>query len=398
MKLWASLRVAVKSLGANKLRSLLTMLGVIIGVAAVIIVVAIGEGLKADTLNRILALGTNMLTIQAGHSHTPGARQGHITLADLDALKGKAESVSWTAPELTSNEQAKYRNLSHTTRVVATTPEWQLIRNYKVVEGRFITNADLYARDTVCVLGKTLVDELFYGRPQLGAKIKIRRTSFTVVGILEEKGGGWMNPDDQIIVPFTTGRARLSGGQYLNNILMSAQSSEATTEAVSSIERILRRQHRILKGDDDDFRIRTQEEFLTTMAETGAIMTRFLTGIALVSLLVGGVGIMNIMLVSVTERTREIGIRKAIGAKPRDIMVQFLIESVVLSITGGVLGTGIGLLVIRLIGTALGFTAITSVPAIFTAFGFAAAVGVFFGLYPARKASGLHPIEALRYE
>lgn len=398
MNLWASLRVAVKSLAANKLRSLLTMLGVIIGVAAVIIVVAIGEGLKADTLNRIRGLGTNVLTIQPSRSRTPGAREGHITLDDLAALQAQAEYVTYTAPELTSTQQVKYRNLSHGTRVVATTPEWQKIRNSKVVKGRFINHADLHARDTVCVLGSAVVDELFYGRPQIGVKITIRGSAFTVVGILEEKGGGWMNPDDQIIIPFTTGRARITGGRYLSSILMSAESSEATDKAVASITRILRRQHRLLKSQEDDFRIRTQEEMLATMEETAAVMTRFLTGIALVSLLVGGVGIMNIMLVSVTERTREIGVRKAVGAKPRDIMIQFLIESVVLSVTGGVLGTGVGLAITGSVGGALGFGPIISVPAIFTAFGFAAFVGVFFGLYPARKASGLHPIEALRYE
>jgi len=398
VNLGASLRVAVKSLAANKLRSLLTMLGVIIGVSAVIVVVAIGEGLKSDTLNRIQALGVNAMLVHPAQARKPRNRMGHLTLEDADALKREARHIAYVAPEISRGEQAKYRNLTHATQVVGTVPDWQFIRNFKIAHGRFINEGDLRARATVCVLGQTLVDELFYGRPQLGVTITIRHTRFTVVGILEEKGTSWMNPDDEIVIPLTTARTRLWGGQFIDRILLSSDSPNATDQAVASVTRVLRRRHRLMPGDDDDFRVRTQAEFMQTMAQVGTMMTAFLGSIALVSLLVGGVGIMNIMLVSVTERTREIGIRKAVGARPRDIMMQFLIESVVLSVMGGMIGIALGASVIHAIGSALGFSPVLSLSAMATAFFFAASVGIFFGLYPARKAAVLHPIAALRYE
>ncbi len=400
MNLRASLRIAVTSLLANKGRSLLTMLGVIIGVAAVIIVVAIGEGLKADTLSRIQSLGTNMLYVGPQRSsRLAGRAAGKLELEHVEMIRQEGEGIAYVAPDLNRTEQIKYRNLTHSSRVTATTPEYAEIRNMKIEEGRFITDADNRARKRVAVIGATLVEELFYGRPQIGATIKVKGISFEVVGILESKGsGGFFNQDDTVVIPFFTGQGRLWGGDALSAIQVSAASADESEVAKESLTSILRREHHLREGDEDDFRIRDQTEFLTTMNETADMMTKFLGGIAFVSLLVGGVGIMNIMLVSVTERTREIGTRKAVGARPRDIMTQFLIESVMLSVLGGIIGAAIGITTADAVGSALGWSTSVSVSAILLAFGFSAAVGIFFGLYPAGKASKLDPIDALRYE
>lgn len=399
MSLLEALRTAVMSLLSNKTRSLLTMLGVIIGVAAVLVVVAIGEGLTADTLDRIRSLGTNMLYVSpgAGRRHGPPSRPGRLTDDDWEALKAHVKGVAAMAPAVNGNATAKYRNLNHATRVVGTTPEWPAVSSFKIAHGRFFGAGEERARSRVAVLGSSVVEELFYSRALLGEIIRINGIPFQVIGILEERGGGWGNPDDQIVVPMSTARQRLFGRGDLSAIQISAASAERIPEVMESITKVLRRQHRI-RGEDDDFRIRDQTEMLQTMTETGSTLTKFLGGIALISLLVGGVGIMNIMLVSVAERTREIGVRKAVGAKRGDILAQFLIESTVLSVTGGLIGIAIGLSVSSLLGDTLGWQTIVPPEAVLISFLFAAAVGVFFGYYPARKAALLDPIDCLRYE
>lgn len=399
MSIWAGLWVALDSLVANKLRSFLTMLGIIIGVAAVLVVIAIGEGLKTDMLKRIESLGTNLLSVYpgAGQRFGPTTRPGRLTEEDWKALETDLAGAATVAPALTGGVTSKYRNLTHSTRVLGTTSPWPHVQSFEIVAGRFFGPAEERARARVAVLGNAVVDELFYGRPLLGETIRLNGIPFEVIGTLEEKGGGFGNPDDQIIIPLGTARQRLFGRNDLSNIYISAATPEQVSSVEQSIQQVLRRQHRLRTGEDD-FRIMSQAEFLGTMQETGRTLTMFLGSIAFVSLLVGGVGIMNIMLVSVAERTREIGIRKAVGAKRSHILVQFLIESILLSVAGGLIGTILGGTTASLLGRTLGWQTVVPLWAVVIAFCFAAFVGVFFGLYPARKAALLDPIECLRYE
>ena len=400
MSLLEALRTAFMSLMANKSRSILTMLGVILGVAAVMVVVAIGEGLKADTLDRIRGMGANLLTIRPGGGDGPGwraSRPGRLTDEDVIALRAQATHLQGIAPVVQTTGNARYRNITHGTQVVGTSPEWKDVLAFNMAHGRFITPSEERARSRVAVLASDVVEELFYGRPLVGEFIRINGVPFEVIGILEAKGGGWGNPDDQIVIPMSTARQRLVGSADLRHIYASAVSEEVVPEAIESIRRVLRRTHRVTEHTED-FRIRDQTEMLETMTETTSQISMFIGGIALVSLVVGGVGIMNIMLVSVVERTREIGIRKAVGARRGDILAQFLIESVMLSVIGGVIGIGLGLVAADMIGDALGWATLVPAWAIAVSFLFAAGVGVFFGFYPAQKAAQLDPIECLRYE
>ncbi len=400
MTLLQGLRSALTSLLANKMRSFLTMLGVIIGVAAVIVVVAIGEGLKADVMQRIQGLGTNLLMISPSSRrgpHGPVSRPGRLTDEDWEALEANVTNVSALAPTVQGSASIKYRNRTHSSRVLGSTPDIVTVQNLALAAGRFFTASEQRSRARVVVLGSTVVEELFYGRALLEETVRIKGVPFQVIGVLEEKGGSWGSPDDQVYIPLSTARQRILGQSNLSTIYISAASTKVVTEVEESVTQVLRRQHRV-RNEEDDFRIRSQAEILTTMSETSATLTRFLAGIALVSLLVGGVGIMNIMLVSVAERTREIGIRKAVGARRRDILTQFLIESTALSVIGGIIGSIIGIGISRLVGSGLGWTTVVPPWAILVAFLFAAVVGIFFGYYPSRKAALLDPIECLRYE
>jgi len=403
MNIAEAIRVGIEGLLANKLRSFLTMLGVIIGVAAVIVVVAIGQGLKKETLQRIERLGTNLLTVFPGPSRRAGitTEMTVINLQEEDAeeIRRTVHGIRGVAPEVQGRVQAKYRNRNSRPRLVGSTTDYPEVRNWKVAQGRFFTEAEIRGRARVCVLGKQVVEDLFYGRPCLGEIVRLKGLPFEVIGIAKEVGSAWGEPDNQILAPLSTVKERVLGLDYLTAIAVSAVSTDMLDQVERQIEQLLRRRHKLRTGQPNDFNIMKQSYFIEEMSAASATMTRLLGGIALVSLLVGGVGIMNIMLVSVTERTREIGIRKAVGARKKDILAQFLIESMVLSVIGGLFGILIGVgSAIALGRSGTGWTTIISPLSIVESFLFAAAVGVFFGLWPAKKAADMDPIVALRYE
>lgn len=410
MNLGEALRVALVGLRSNKLRSGLTCLGVIIGVGAVITMIAMGQGASADIKERIQSLGTNLLIVWPGQARKGrlwggvGSRDS-LTTADSAALPEKCPSVAKTAPVVQSTQQVKYRNTNTYTAIIGSTSDWPSVHNYQVEEGRFFNPMEDRANRKVAVIGATVRENLFPATDPVGKKIQIRNMHFLVIGLLKAKGGAssWRDPDDQILIPLGTFLHRLSRGtsakkNVVHRIYVEAVSAGRIPLAQAEIEQVLRQRHRIRRPADDDFNVRTQTEILTQFQGTAKTFTLLLAGIAAVSLLVGGIGIMNIMLVSVTERTREIGLRKAIGATRRDIMIQFLVESVVLSILGGMIGIALGIAGAHLLSTLAGWRTLISPQSILLAFGFSAGVGVFFGLYPARKAAALDPIEALRYE
>jgi putative ABC transport system permease protein len=405
MNLKESFFTALSALLANKLRALLTMLGIIIGVAAVITMIAIGEGAQKAVIDRIQSLGTNLLFV------SPGAQRGggvvviqfgtsmRLKNPDTEALKAKVPAAEAIVPELSRQAQVKFLNRNWNTRIIGTVPEYEDVRSFRAVFGRYFSHAEELGVAKVCVIGQTIVDNLFPNADPLGQTIRIAGESFEVVGVLEAKGqSGFQNPDDQIIVPLSTAQRRLFGVDYLSQITAKVVSDQRMDEAFLDIERVLRREHKIREEQDNDFTIRNQADIIQTFQETQQTFTFLLAGIAAVSLLVGGIGIMNIMIVSVTERTKEIGVRKAIGARKQDIMWQFLIESVVMSVIGGLLGIGLGLLASYLITTYGNLTPMISLNSISVSFLFASFVGVFFGIYPAWKAANSNVIDALRYE
>jgi len=403
-----SVRMATDGLLANKMRSFLTMLGIIIGVAAVIAMISIVQGARNDITNRIKNMGSNLLMLQPGRARIPGSRTyssggSMVSLkeADANAILKEIPLVNKVAPEVSRNAQIVYGNKNTNTRILGTSPEFPEVRNFTVAEGDFFDQRAVISRLRVAVLGKTVVDTLFEeDEYPIGKYIKINRINFRIIGIMKEKGaaGGWGNEDDQIFVPFTTAQRRLFGTDYLSSINIQVVDSESMDDALGQITELLRKRHKLRDDQEDDFNVRSQAEILSTVEATTRTFSLLLGGIASVSLLVGGIGIMNIMLVSVTERTREIGIRKAVGAKRRDILTQFLIEAVVLSIVGGSIGILFGIVASKLIGIAGQWKTMVSLGSIILAFGFAFTVGLVFGLYPARKASALNPIDALRYE
>ncbi|CAN5215288.1 ABC transporter permease [soil metagenome] len=397
--------VALGALRANKLRSLLTMLGIVIGVAAVIAVVALGAGAQSAVKDRISSLGTTLLTVMPGQQRGGGVafdQSVKLTIADAKALEEKATNLNAVQPEINSRVQVQYLNQNASTSAVGTSANYLTVRKYELAAGRMFTTQEDEGRQRVVVLGQTVVTNLGIRSPDaiIGENVRIKGLQFQVIGILKSKGQSspFGDPDDQVLIPLTTGRFRVFGTDRLRSISVLARSEETIPDAMADVQKVLRRQHRLTSAKPDDFQIRSQADFLNTLGETTAVFTYLLSGIAAVSLLVGGIGIMNIMLVSVTERTREIGIRKALGATSSNILLQFLIEAVVLCLLGGLVGAAVGS------GGALAMSKFAqwntqiSPSSIVMAFVFSAVVGVLFGVWPARRAASLDPIVALRYE
>jgi len=401
--LWETIKVAFSSLRANKLRAVLTMLGIIIGVGAVITVVAMGEGAQRAVQEQIEALGSNQLTISSGYRwhRGVGASGGtFIGMDDYEALEAEATLLSAVVPESEADLQVELRNANVSAEITGTVPEFLSVRNLKLAYGRFLEGSDMIARRTVAVIGADLPSRLSTTPEQLiGQTIRIRAIPFEVVGVLESYGeSGRYTLDDHVIIPLPTARYRISGSDRLNSITVVSASPDQLHAAMVEVERIIRREHHLRPGDDNDFFIRNRTDLMETFQETTRTFSILLAGIALVSLLVGGIGIMNIMLVSVTERTREIGVRKALGATRRNILFQFLVEALTMCMAGGVLGLVTGTVAASLLSRFANWNTAVAPEAIVLAIGFAAAVGLFFGIYPARRAAALDPIVALRYE
>ena len=396
--------VGLKSIARNKLRSLLTALGVVIGVACVIVSVAIGAGVAASVAEMINSLGSNFIMIMPGASTQSGARifTGHSTLTedDAEAIRRECPAVAYVSPQLRTAGHVVAGELNWSTQIYGVGIEWPNIRAWNLEDGAFFTDGDIRAASKVAVLGRTVADNLFPNGDAIGSVIRVKNVPFRVTGVLEKKGGSMMgsDQDDMIVAPWTTVQKRLMGQQRFGMIIASAVSAEHVQEAMDQIDSLLRQRHRIPPGGDADFMMRSQEEIAQANAQQVRMMRYLLLGIAIVSLVVGGIGIMNIMLVSVTERTREIGIRMAIGARGRHVLLQFLFEAVTLSVLGGLIGVLLGVGVARLFARFAQWPMVISPTAIGVAFAVSVTIGVFFGFYPARKASRLDPIEALRYE
>jgi putative ABC transport system permease protein len=402
---WQTALVALGALRRNKLRSSLTALGIIIGVASVVAMVAVGNGAQARITSQISALGQNLLTIFAGSRRSGGANSGlgsasTITLADAEAMAREVTDVVAISPEDSTTAQAIANGRNWSTSVVGESQDYLKIRDWKLAAGSMFTAREVHAAAKVAVIGSKTANELFGPLNPVGQSVRVKNIPFVIIGLLESKGAGMggQNQDDRIIIPFTTAMKRLTGDKYLRSVNVQISSSDRMEIAQQQLTSLLRQRHRLTDGQTDDFNIFNQKEITDTVNSVSRVITLLLGSVAGISLLVGGIGIMNIMLVSVTERTREIGIRIAVGAQPGDIRLQFLIEAVALSLLGGLVGVLCGIGASRLVGMVADFHAVVSTGSILVAFGVSSAIGIFFGFYPATKAAALNPIEALRYE
>ena len=400
------LAVALGALRANKMRSFLTMLGIVIGVAAVIAMIALGRGAQQAVRDRIASLGTTLLTVRPGQQFGRGVAaiddRARLTMEDAEALAERATLITAVQPEMSRQLQIQYLNKNTNTEVIGTTANYDVVRKYTLAAGRMFTDSEDEGRKRVAVLGPTVVQNLGVESAEgvIGEPIRIRGIQFEVVGVLNRKGtgSGFNDPDDLILIPLQTARFRVLGSNRLRSINVLANSEAEIPNAMAEMQKILRREHRLRPGRDDDFSIRNQADFLSTFEETTKVFGVLLLGIATVSLLVGGIGIMNIMLVSVTERTREIGVRKALGATRINILLQFLIEAVVLCLLGGLIGVLLGVGSATVLRESMNWNTDVSMMSVGLAFLFAASVGIIFGVWPARRAARLDPIMALRYE
>lgn len=399
-----SFLMAWASLIANKLRSLLTMLGIIIGVAAVIALVSIGNGVKQDIEDSISSLGSNLLVVLPGAPRTPGARpsQGSmksLKISDYEAI-AKLEGVKAASPMTNGSYVVIYQNKNWTTSVAGVNSNFQDVNNWTMTSGRFFSDKNVQNRERVAVVGETVVKNLFTDEDPVGKEIRVKNIPFRVIGVLKSKGNGTMgnDQDDTVLIPYTTSMERVEGIDYLRRVYVVAKDDGGIDRLQADIENLLRVRHNIKDTNLDDFNIQNMKSIMETVAQTTGTFTLFLGAVAAISLVVGGIGIMNIMLVSVTERTREIGVRKALGATYSVIVTQFLIEAVVISLMGGFIGIAFGIGASKVIGMVSGMSTIVSVPTIIMSFAFSMAIGLIFGIYPARKAAKLNPIDALHYE
>ncbi|MGX9481298.1 ABC transporter permease [Veillonella sp. Ser01] len=399
-----SFLMAWASLIANKMRSILTMLGIIIGVAAVIALVSIGNGVKQDIQNSISSLGSNLLMVMPGAPRTPGVRPSagsmkSLKVSDYEAIS-KLDGVKAASPMTNGSYVVIYQNKNWTTSVSGVSYNYLDVNNWSMKSGRFLSEKNVQNRERVAVVGKTVVKNLFGDEDPVGAEIRVKNIPFRIIGVLNSKGSGAMgnDQDDMVIIPYTTAMERVEGVDYLRMIYVTGKDENGIDRLQSDIENLLRVRHGIKDTNLDDFNIQNMNSIMETMEETTGTLTLFLGAVAAISLVVGGIGIMNIMLVSVTERTREIGVRKALGATYSVIVTQFLIEAVVISLMGGIIGIILGIGSSKLIGMASGMSTVISIPTIVMSFAFSMAIGLIFGIYPARKAAKLNPIDALHYE
>ena len=399
-----SFLMAWASLIANKMRSILTMLGIIIGVAAVIALVSIGNGVKQDIQNSISSLGSNLLMVMPGAPRTPGVRPSagsmkSLKVSDYEAIS-KLDGVKAASPMTNGSYVVIYQNKNWTTSVSGVSYNYLDVNNWSMKSGRFLSEKNVQNRERVAVVGKTVVKNLFGDEDPVGAEIRVKNIPFRIIGVLNSKGSGAMgnDQDDMVIIPYTTAMERVEGVDYLRIIYVTGKDENGIDRLQSDIENLLRVRHGIKDTNLDDFNIQNMNSIMETMEETTGTLTLFLGAVAAISLVVGGIGIMNIMLVSVTERTREIGVRKALGATYSVIVTQFLIEAVVISLMGGIIGIALGIGASKLIGMASGMSTVISIPTIVMSFAFSMAIGLIFGIYPARKAAKLNPIDALHYE
>lgn len=406
MKFFNLLNIAWKAIKLNKVRALLTMLGVIIGVASVITMLAIGEGSTASIKSEISSMGANMITIRPGAGMRGGVRMGggemqSLTLEDFNSIKNRATLVTNVSPQVSGNGQAINGANNWPTSLYGVSPEYMNIKILEVTSGSMFTNKEVISAAKVIVLGQTVVDNLFPdGESPVGKTIRYNKIPFKIIGVLGEKGENTFgqDQDDVILAPYTTVQKRILATTHIQSILASAKNEKVAEAAVTEVSVIMRENHDLESTDEDDFHVRSMDELISTFSATSEMLTLLLVAIASISLLIGGIGIMNIMYVSVKERTREIGLRMAVGGKGSDILFQFLIEAFLISITGGIIGVILGVLATTLIGSLLNWPTVITSYSIFLSFFVCAVTGVFFGWYPAKKAAALDPIQALRYE